>query len=73
MRIGYLAGAAIFFILSLACIGFTTVEVIRGNTPLFSYEFLAALIFHPGTALVGVFLLGRAVAGKIKEPAEEQK
>ena len=52
--------AVLLLLASLACIGWTTVEVIRGKCELWSGEFFGAAGFHGVTAIIAVVLLGIA-------------
>jgi hypothetical protein len=64
MRVGYLAGAILSLVLSLGCVGWTVVGVIRVQLSMGSLAFWAAVGCHFVTALIALVLLEAAILPK---------
>ena len=60
MHKGYLVGSIILFVIALACIATTVINVIQEEATLSSLGFWGAVVFHAVLSLIAVFALEKA-------------
>ncbi|MHC4985977.1 MAG: hypothetical protein ACYTFO_07460 [Planctomycetota bacterium] len=63
MKTGLLLTAIVLLVVSLGCIGWSVVEVIRGDLGMWTARFLGAAAFHGVTAIIAAVLLGAVRGG----------
>jgi hypothetical protein len=59
-RKGYLIASILLCLLALGCIGTTTVEIIRQQYVMSSWNFWGAVIFHAVVMMLAGFVFGKA-------------